>query len=314
MKTYLNPALFCIFFGQILACSGTSPKGHQQPAPQNTEAQDGAAALDDSLPEATIVRVKLDEYGKVVEGSENMRLVQATSVSSTPATEFEAAVSTPQAARADELDQTSSTQTWTMTNFDQAGQNSEEQGGQDQNSQYQGGDDQDRRNGQRPGDQTYPNQTYPNQTYPNQTYPDQGQEQCGRCPQSSQSTACPPCGDQIEHRQGAYQTSYPVERRTVYEHRTTDVYPQRYVDVYPVETIRIHPTNTVTRVHPLTQQIQYVGNHCERQSVCGYGAQYYPTVNYNSYNQYYHYQSYSDFGGNRYYRYYRPRVFGRFGL
>jgi hypothetical protein len=314
----LKAVISVLFLSLLGACSDSSPDATQpqtdspktdSPNSDSTVAQ--ATKIDDALPEATVIRVKLDQNGNVVSGSESMRLVAKTSLNALVADEFASAKAAPQASNLDELDSTSSAQSWFISRFSQEAspyqQGQTEQSEQDPRQAEQGHTEsnQNEQNG-------YQQSPYYGNTS-RHADASQSPQQCGSCPQPRNATVCVPCDNEVEHRQGQSTAEYPVSRRTVYEHRTRNVYPQQYVDVYPVETIRVHPTRTITRIHPLRQQVEYVGNHCVQQTVCGYGAQYYPTVQYGSYHQYFHYQSYNDYRGYRYYRYARPRVFARYG-
>ena len=284
MKISLKLLISMAFFMQLAGCAGSSPEAVKKaPASSPTEAE--LSAEDDALPEAAVMRVKLDAEGNVVAGSESMRVVAQLDSDSTADKDYANGATAEAIANLDELDQTTSAQSWNITSLGQEAQ-------QEVPAQQQA-----------PVDQRQ--QQVPGQGAPG------SQEQCGDCPQNPNSTICTPCDNQVEHRTGPSTSVYPVSRRTVYEHRTRDVRPVQYVDVYPVETVRVHPTQVVTRVHPLQTQIQYVGNHCHQRNLCGYGAQFYPTVNVNSYQQFYHFQSFADRGGYRYFRYCRPRAFHR---
>jgi hypothetical protein len=268
-----------------------------EPVAVSNDQDQKAVEVDEALPQGAIIRVTLDANGNAVKGSESMKFVSGVISDAVEASDFDSA-SNVTLANQEELDSTdASGQVWSLTTIKDSslsGMSSFNNGG------YNGG-----YNGDYNGGAQYPNQR------PTQ------QGDCTPCDQSAQWSDCVPCEqparNTVEHRQGPSRVERPVSRRTIYEHRTRDIQPVEYVDVIPVETVRIHPTQTVTRVHPVVQQVQYVGNHCnvQQQNGCGYGAQYYPTVQQNGYQQYYHYQSTVTQGNHRYFRYCRPTLFHR---
>ncbi|MCX6118032.1 MAG: hypothetical protein NT027_10855 [Proteobacteria bacterium] len=304
MKSILKTSMILSLSALAAACSTESPKANDTVEQKSPSANPELVSTDDQLPEATVLRVKLDANGNPIKGTDSLRVVGQTGPDSSVINEFASGLEKMQAAdlKADELDRTTSAQSWSLTNL-MINQDPSQDQYQDQYPNEQ-------------NEQTIPaNQGNQGQfpQYPQQPAPQQ-QANCGVCPQSQTPPQCQPCPEQVEHTQGPSTAEYPVSRKRVIQHRTRDVHPTQYVDVYPVETVRVHPTRTVTRVHPLQTQIQYVGNHCQQQvTACGYAANYFPTVNFNGYSQYYHYQSYQDQGGYRYFRYCRPRVFARHG-
>ena len=278
MKTLTILATSAVF---MVSCS-TQPRDSK--APEDSKAVAEAAELDQSLPAVTMVRVPLDENGNEDVSKAEFRVLDQELVEGDDeqlADAFEQGQTADALSSLDELDSDSSSQSWYFART------------------------------QGPADVGNPYTTDYQTNHPHR----QLQDRQARVPCDSTRYDC---GETQEHVRGNNRAIYPVKRKRVYQHNTTDVYPQERVDVYPVEHVRVHPTQRQVRVHPAMQQVSYVGGQSScyvtyNRHRCGRFGGYMPTVRYRGYHQFYHHRRNFRCRGHRYYQYVRPAIYRRYG-